>query len=258
MHSIITNNFIWKNPFNPLQKKLIKFDNLKFIILWSKYPVSLVKYSTFLKKKNLNYYLLYTLNDYPKALEPKIPNINIRIDLFKKLVDINKQKNIVWRFDPIIITDKITEEKIYNSLIFINKKLKGYFNRLIVSMITLYPKVKKRLTKQNIKFKQLTDEEKLRIYKNIGKIGKEFNIEIMSCAEKLNINNELEKYNIKKGKCIDPELIKKLFPEDTKLIQYTNELKKDTGQRKECGCIKTLDIGSYNTCKFKCLYCYAI
>lgn len=69
---------------------------------------------------------------------------------------------------------------------------------------------------------------------------------IQTCAEAI----ELESVGIKHGKCIDSVLIEDLL--GVKLV-----VGKDPNQRKECGCVQSIDIGEYNTCAHGCKYCYA-
>ena len=49
-----------------------------------------------------------------------------------------------------------------------------------------------------------------------------------------------------------------LFSElDQAIPIVSNRALKDKGQRKECGCVESKDIGMYNTCANFCAYCYA-
>jgi hypothetical protein len=81
---------------------------------------------------------------------------------------------------------------------------------------------------------------------DLANISKSNGFEIQSCAEPI----EMDQYGVSHGKCIDDNYIAKVF--DLVVMH-----KKDTGQRKECGCVKSVDIGVYDTCLHGCQYCYA-
>ncbi len=76
---------------------------------------------------------------------------------------------------------------------------------------------------------------------------------LATCAETI----ELSECGIEHNRCIDPDLIALLSPDDAVLQNFLYGAKPDSGQRKACGCILSKDIGTYNTCPHCCLYCYA-
>ena len=47
------------------------------------------------------------------------------------------------------------------------------------------------------------------------------------------------------------------IPLDGNRYAIINKKNKDKGQRTACGCMKSKDIGEYNTCPHLCEYCYA-
>ena len=58
------------------------------------------------------------------------------------------------------------------------------------------------------------------------------------------------KRHIRHGHCIDCDLFEQI-------LNCKMDLSKDKNQRPECGCMESIDIGAYNTCKNGCKYCYA-
>lgn len=92
----------------------------------------------------------------------------------------------------------------------------------------------------------LEEAEMYELAERLAEIAHKNHIIVESCAKKIN----LEQFGIKHGHCIDCNLFERIL--DCKM-----DLSKDKNQRPECGCMESIDIGAYNTCKNGCKYCYA-
>ena len=266
---------VWKNPFN--QKPLyVTFNNTRLIVFWSKNPKPIIQHLDYLNDKKINYYFQFTLNDYVKEqLEPSVPSVESRIETFIKLSEKIGKEKVIWRFDPLILTDKIGVNELLNKIDRIGNQLFQHTEKLVFSFadIGIYRKVQSNLNKGNIKYSEFDGFSMNQFAEGLKELNQKWKLEIGTCAEKI----DLEKYGIIHNRCIDDDLMKRLFYKDTKLMEFLGyELKKadlfdaneelvpikkrnlkDKGQRELCGCILSKDIGEYNTCFHLCEYCYA-
>lgn len=277
----------WYNPFNQ-HKMYISFKNCKVVVFWTKNPKPILPYLYELDERGIHYYFQVTLNDYVKeGFEPNVSSVYERVETFKKLSEKIGKEKVIWRFDPLIITPNITPRDLLTRIWNVGNKLKGYTDKLVFSFVDVkaYRKVQNNLvketmffTKDDVENAEANHAQRMEIVQGLQKIREAWhkegwNVEIATCAEDI----DLESYGIEHNRCIDGELMKRIFAEDEELVYYLHTLKwperdmfgqippipekkknvKDVGQRKICGCMVSKDIGMYNTCRHFCVYCYA-
>ena len=263
----------WTNPFNG-KPIYVSFQNTRLIVFWSKNHKPIIEHLNYLDDKQLNYYFQFTLNDYDaEKFEPRVPNVQTRIETFIKLSEKVGKEKVIWRFDPLILTDKMGVYELLRKVENVGNQLKNYTNKLVFSFadIKTYRSVQNNLRNNSIPYQEFNYQTMTKFAEALQRLNYNWNFEIATCAEEILLNN----YGIAQNKCIDDDLIIKLFSQDKVLMDFlgvkvtppdmfnSNNVvakekdNKDKGQRQFCGCIKSKDIGEYNTCPHLCKYCYA-
>ncbi|OFX56546.1 MAG: hypothetical protein A2046_09650, partial [Bacteroidetes bacterium GWA2_30_7] len=189
----------WKNPFNgvPLY---VSFNKTRLIIFWTKNPKPMLNHFNFLDERIKNYYFQFTLNDYDnEKLEPNVPNVQSRIETFQKLSERIGKSKVIWRFDPLILTDKIGVSELLKKVENIGNQLKNHTEKMVFSFadIKLYKKVQNNLRKNNINYQEFNDSRMNDFATGLQQLNKTWKFEIGTCAEKI----ALEKYGIIHNKC---------------------------------------------------------
>ena len=232
-----------RNPFarENVYKLSLKSEDVDCLLFCSKNYQPILKHIGDIDEK-YNILCNYTITAYDKDIEPKVPSINQSIKTLKRLSDIVGVNKILWRYDPILLTEKYTVEKHLETFEYLAEKISPLVYRCIFSFVDMYKKVEENMP-EIIPF---TDEDKVKLLKGIGEISKKYNLYTQTCAT----NENYEKYGIHAAGCTTREIL-----EQAHNVVYKNV--KGTGIRENCQCIPSRDIGAYNSCLSECKYCYA-
>jgi Domain of unknown function (DUF1848) len=248
------------NPFNPQQVSMISLAprDVDVIVFWTRNPRPLFASLKELDERGFLYYFQFTLMNNPRLIDQHNPPLRQALDAFRFLADRIGPERVIWRYDPIVLSEFTPPDFHRRTYSQLAQELRGYTSRSVISFLDVYAKIRRRLDEIGKQGAVLLESalvdpitmdlpsEIAGLSADLADLAAQNQMEIVSCAE----GWDLKRYGISSGKCIDDVLIWKTFGLDV------NHLK-DPGQRKACGCIASKDIGMYNTCLFGCSYCYA-
>ena len=254
------------NPFNRASE-YVSFQKARVIVFWSKNPEPLIRHLPELDANGINYYFQFTVNDYAREnLEPHLPSLSRRIDTFRALSEAVGKQRVVWRFDPLVLTDRLTVDRLLDRIAGVAAQLSPFTERLVISFadIGIYRNVRGNLASARVNCRDFTPGLMVDAAQRLQRLNREWGLKIAACAEDI----DLEPYGVGHGRCVDDRLLIEAFGHDEALMRFlghgqdlladaSRPYLKDKGQRKACGCIVSKDIGMYGTCPHQCAYCYA-
>jgi hypothetical protein len=128
-----------RNPMNTHQISKIKItpELVDCIVFWTKNPKPMMDKLDELK--DYFYYFQFTLTGYGKDVEPNLPHKREKmIPIFQELSRKLGKEKVIWRYDPIMITDQYTVEYHMQAFREIAESLNGYTDKVIISFLDCY------------------------------------------------------------------------------------------------------------------------
>ncbi len=239
-HRLQAGEVFVKNPFNPrrIRRISLKREDVTGFVFWTRDA------SPFLSRldelQGYEYVFLVTLNAYGEDLEPASFEELPAVETIKRLSARIGKENVVWRYDPIILTDRYDETFHLEAFERLAEALSPHVKKAVTSFVTTYRKNKRAF--RHFGVKDVDERTKRHLAERLGDIAKREGLRLEICGEAL----DLEKEGLPSARCISGVYFRK-----------GDTLPEDKNQRETCNCVESVDIGMYDTCTHGCLYCYA-
>ena len=234
-----------RNPMNPHQISRIDLSPqaAEAIVFWTKNPLPMLGGLDLLKQ--YGYYFQFTLTPYGRDIEPGLPSKReVLLPAFAELSRRIGADRCIWRYDPILLNARYTAEVHIQAFTQMAALLQGCTKQCIISFVDSY-----RNTQRNsaaLALQPIAQKEMFTLAAAFSRIATQHGIMLSTCSEAV----DLSQFGISHGHCIDGQLLEKI-------LDCPLSLEKDPNQRKDCGCMASIDIGAYNSCPNGCRYCYA-
>lgn len=235
-----------RNPmnFHQVAKIALSPETVDCIVFWSKNPGPLLTRLEEIEGLGYHCFFLFTLTPYDYRIETMVPGAMERIATFRALARRVGKARVIWRYDPILITDRHSTAFHAAAFAGIARSLEGSTEKCIVSFIEMYRKCRRNM--QGLGLLSPPPEDRINLVCVLQSIAASHGIALQTCAD----GGELTVSGIPPGKCIDDDLVARITGTAITAV-------KDKNQRSQCGCVASVDIGAYNSCPHACLYCYA-
>jgi len=229
-----------RNPVNPRQvsRLVLNPERVDGLVFWTRNAEPFL--SRLPRLEPYPYYFLYTVTPYGVDLEPGLPPVVRRIEVFRELSHRIGPDRVIWRYDPIILSGGFTADWHGEQFTLLLEALRSFTRRCVISFLDVYPAVKRNLPW----FTDPLPDLKRDLVGHLALLSARAGVTLSCCAEGIDYPGATP------GGCVDAALLESIGGRSL-------PRRRDRGQRKNCLCHESRDVGAYGTCRYGCHYCYA-
>ncbi|HLZ25644.1 MAG TPA: DUF1848 domain-containing protein [Ktedonobacterales bacterium] len=234
------------------------------IVFWTKNIGPLVKHLPEIAERGYPFVVQHTINGYPRELEARVIDYARTVECVRQVADEFGQlkpsapgepyvPRVIWRYDPIVFTSLTPPDWHKRNFARLAKALEGVTNEVVISFAQIYKKTRRNMDAAAVASgftwnmherlaypKDDSSSTYLALLLFMAGIAATHGMKLKVCAQERFLVPGI----IEEAHCID--------------AAWFGQTYKKHGNRDECACSASRDIGAYDTCPHGCVYCYAV
>ncbi len=202
-----------------------------------------------LRRLGFPFVVQYTLTGYPRALESAVQGPATATETMRRLADDYGADAMAWRYDPILASSLTPPDFHLGNFERLARSLEGAVDEVVISFAHIYRKTRRNLMTaakaSGFDWHDPAAAEKRALTATLAEIARARGMALTVCAQ----NDYLEGL-AKAARCVDAARLSRVAGRPISAPEK--------GNRPDCRCHESRDIGAYDSCPHGCVYCYAV
>lgn len=239
------------NPYNrQVLNVSLRREETDGFVFWTKNLGPFLPHLQTLRELGYPFVIQYTITGYPRELEYAVVPWERSCEHAEEAVSLGGPRAVVWRYDPILLTSLTPVNFHLEQFERLCDRLKGITDEVVVSFAQLYRKTIANLARiereEGVRWWDPPNEEKRDLVSRLACLAWARGIQLTVCAQAVYAKAE----GARPSRCIDAERLS--------VVAGERVCAKVKGNRPDCECHQSRDIGDYDTCPHGCVYCYSV
>jgi len=238
------------NPYNGTENRVpLGRDDVDGFVFWTKNLGPFLPHLEEIDALGYPFIIQHTINGYPRELEGRVVDWRDSVEQAHAVAERYGPRTVVWRYDPIVVTNTMTLEQHITRFNAMARALEGAVDEVVVSFAQMYQKTTTNMNRaaaeQGFRWFDPSDWSKRELVSDLVQVAAERRMQLSVCSQK--------KYAVggaQEAACVDAYRL-------SDVAGYPIKAKRK-GNREGCCCFESRDIGAYNSCPHGCIYCYAV
>jgi len=239
-----------RNPYGGQVHRVdLRLQAVQGLVFWTKNLGPFLGRLAEVRRRGYPFVVQYAINGYPRALEGAVVDARRSVEHIRALAADHGPRVAVWRYDPIVFTSLTPATFHLENFAALAEALRGSVDEVVISFAQIYRKTRRHLdaaaARSGWRWEDPEDAVKRRLAERLVEVARRSAMRLTVCAQ--------QRYVVAgagEARCVDAERLTAVAGRPVRAPVQ--------GNRADCRCHRSRDVGEYDTCPHGCVYCYAV